>query len=798
MIKNFLLLSARNIKRSRAYFVVSVGSLALGFAALFTIFTDVRQELSFDNFHSKGDRIVRINSHFNENGNSRVTSRTPFPAKPFLQQDFPEIENVARFAEVAQSRSLFNYNGIVNYENIHFADPGFLEIFDFTLLKGDRATALSNPNSVIMTESAARRYFPAGDALGKSVRFQRDTDLTVTGIMKDLPPHSHIQFEILLPVEFQRLRWRIAQNNFYDLEEDWLWNGAWTYILLREGTDREKFAAKIAEFPSDRYPDGKRDKVTYEIQDLAGIHFSQGIGGLPTPSGSLTQTTALSAIAVLIMVIAIINFINLTTARAPARTKEVGLRKTFGAYRYQIVVQFLCETLVVTFFSVIVGLLIADLTMPYYAATTGKHLSFDLLETKLLSLIGASLLVLTLGAGLYPAIFLSRPAPSKALKGIFNKEKNSTYSLRSGLVVFQLIVSTLLVSGIFVIREQLKFIESKDLGFDRSQIITIGNGQTFGAYAVFRERLLGTSGIDDVYRGYIPGQPGWSVSWTIEGKQEHETIPVHMIDENFVSMFGLRVVAGRDYIPGNKADTLSALVNEKMVRDMGWTNEDALGKKLSYIGGNDNKTLIELNIVGVVRNANLESLYKPIQAMVFRQSPWGDIAVKFTGDPVEKINQTEIVYKELAPEWPFEYSFLDEDISTLYSREQQLSKTIQLFSVLAIAISCGGLIALCSFVTRQRMKEIAIRKVLGATAKGIALLLGRYFTSLAVISFLIATPIGLYLSDEWLSSFAFAVKPGLGLFVKSALALALVIVAGIGYHIYNASQENPATTLKSE
>jgi putative ABC transport system permease protein len=797
MILNYLHVGLRNIARHRVYFLVGVASLSIGIVTALFVYAYVANERSFDRFHSKGKNIVRVNSKFTEETIRRVSSRTPFPLKAVLVESFPEVELVARFGAIASSRAILNYNGYISFEDISFADPEFLKVFDFKLVKGDMNHALDHPNSVILTERTASKYFRDDDPIGKTLRYQGRADLTVTGIMQDTPVNSHIRFDVLLPIEFQRIDWRIPQNNFYDSEQDWLWNGSWTYVLLREGADADEFESRIAELPKKYYSDQNRQSYRYEVQRLSDVHFSDKVTAQPTPPSSSAQIAVVALIGILILIIATINFTNLSTAQAPVRSKEVGLRKTFGARKSQIIFQSLSETSLVVLMAMFIGIVVVQAAFPVFSRIVGRELTL-VFDRQLIAWIGVGGAVITILAGLYPAIIISRPNLSRALKGDVAKERYSMFSLRNGLVVFQLTVSIALISGMFIIRDQMDFIRNKDLGFDKSKIVTIRNGNSFDNFGAFKEKLLGVSGIDDVYRGYFPGQAGWTVTWTVEGKVQPVTMPVQMVDDNFVSMFGMRMIAGRDFIRGNRADTAYALINRKMARDMGWSDEEALGRKLSYIGGNDNKTLIERRVVGVVQDANLESLYKPVQAMVFQLSPWGDVAVKINGRIDEMLRIIEQTYKETAPGRPFEYNFLDADINSLYTREEKLARVVQGFGILAIVISCSGLLALCSFVTRQRTKEVAIRKVHGASIFEISILLGRYFLTLGLVSAAIAIPVIYYFSNEWLSTFAFSTRPGVGLGIKTVIALVVLIFAGVSYHIARVSRTNAAVILKSE
>ncbi|MEQ8423801.1 MAG: ABC transporter permease, partial [Cyclobacteriaceae bacterium] len=604
-------------------------------------------------------------------------------------------------------------NDVFSEEGFLFADPEVFSVFDFKLIKGNPRTALLNPESVVISERIAKKYFGDDDPIGKTINYQNEADLQITGVVENVPDNSHINFNFLAPVELQRALWRIPVNNNYDFEEDWKWSGAWLYVLLQENQNFGVFENNIQKI-ADTFmeADGQRD-VTLDIQPLTDIHLHSDLISEFKSNGSLAQVLGFAGVAVLILLIAIFNFINLSTARSAERAKEVGMRKVMGAYKLQLVLQFIGEAIVITLLAVIVAGLLTELFLPLCSELLGTKIEIQYLSLDFILYVVASILLIGVAAGLYPAFFLSRFQPVKTLKGLIEKPTSGNLLLRKALVVFQFSISTFLVVGIIVVKSQLRYVSTKKLGFNKEQILVLSNGNRItGGYDVFKQKVLANAEVHNIYRGYVPGKPGWSNTFDVKDRSEPVSMGLRHVDSNFIEMFGLKLLTGRNFKPDGSDTAQHVFINESAVRTFQWTSEEAIGKIIHYVGGNDNRTEYNLEVVGVINDANFESLHEVVRPQIFINQIWGNIALK--ANPAswpDLISQLEKDWKEVFPEWPFEYSFLNDNFSQLYSREEKLADAITFFTILAICIASMGLMGIVSLTTQQRSKEIGIRKV---------------------------------------------------------------------------------------
>lgn len=809
MISNFLKVAFRNLKASRSYTVINVLGLAIGITGFVVMIAYVQHELSYDRFHKKSDRIVRIVYDYEARGTVTHVAKSAFPLKPMLLEEYPEVEKVVRFFENRQDAATLRYEDKHFTEaKVKFADPEVFEVFDFQLEAGNPATALKEQNSIVITARAAKKYFGEEDPMGKLMKFKEDDDLKVTGILAEVPQNSHIDFDMLMPVELQRQRWmRSGDNNGYDFEQDWRWSGAWLYVLLKTPESSVPFEARLYEKGKDYF--GREDVVEYDYkaQALTDIHLHSQMSGEASVNGNIRQVYGFGIIAVLILVIACINFINLSTARSARRAKEVGLRKVMGAYRSHLIGQFIAESVLITLLAMLVAVFLIEALLPYFNQfmEVELHLSYlqhpELLVAYLVGAMGIGFL-----AGLYPAFYLSRFQPAKTLKGNVAAGGAGNVRLRKVLVTSQFVISNLLIIGILAVQAQLDYLKNKDLGFDKDQVIVLGHGNKLDeAYGLFSDKLKDIPQVVATNRGYVAGTRDWTQSFKVEGValEEAKSIGIKHVGFDFLDMFDMELVLGRNFSRERWKDwKQSILLNEKAVKNFGWTNEEALGKIFSYVGGSDNRTRFECKVVGIVADAHLESLYQPIRPSVFRLGDWGEVSIKFlTGNPEdlrEAIGQVEKVWYEVNPKWPFEYEFLDKTLAAQYQKEERLGQTIQFFTLLAIFIACLGLFGLAAFSVQQRTREIGVRKVLGASMLSILGLVSQGFLWLVGIAFLISVPVGYYFVEQWLQNFAYAVPLEPMLFLLSGLiSLVIAALAVVGQSL-RATTINPIRTLRHE
>ncbi len=809
MLNNYLKIAWRNLAGSKSFTLINVLGLAMGMAGFVVMAAYVQHELSYDRFHTKADRIVRVTYAYQAGGSVNEVAKSAFPLKPMFLEEYPEVEQVVRFYRNTLDASTLKYEDKhFTEDHILFADPEVFQVFDFELETGNAATALTDVNSIVMTAAVARKYFGDENPVGKIVRYKNRDDLKVTGILKEVPANSHLSFDMLVPVELQRQRWIQGNgNNGYDFEQDWNWSGAWQYVLLNSAESVGAFDTRLATEGKDFFGRDKDTEYHYYAQPLTDIHLHSEKAGEVSANGSLNQVYGFGVIAALILLIACINFVNLSTARSTKRAREVGLRKVMGAHRPQLIGQFISEAVLISLMAAVTAVFIVEAMLPFFNRFMDTSLSIPYWEEPLIALslfFGAMLIGFV--AGIYPAFYLSRYRPVNTLKGNAGASGKSNTRLRKVLVTSQFIISNLLIIGILVVQQQLDYIRGKDLGFDKDQIIVLKHGNKLDEdFELFQSKLQPLTSVVASNLGYVAGTRDWTQTFRVEGEplEEAKSMGIKHVSFGFVDMFGLEVVAGRKLSREHWRDWKSSIMlNEAAVKNFNWTNEEALGKTFSYIGGSDNRTRFECKVVGIVANAHLESLYQPIRPSVFKTAEWGDVSIKLNAQTSDQLQSAladvEAVWNELRPDWPFEYEFLDETIEAQYLNEERLGQTIQYFTFLAIFIAALGLFGLASFTVQQRTREIGVRKVLGASVAGILALVGQRFVSLVVISFVISIPLGYYLAHQWLQDFEYRVGVSPSVFLMAGLASLLIAGLAIGGQSLRAATINPVKTLRHE
>jgi putative ABC transport system permease protein len=807
MLFNYLKIAYRNLRKSKVFTAINVFGLAIGISGFVLMMAFVLNEMSFDKFHTKADRIYRLTYTYESNGGTRQIAKVPYPIKPIMLSDYPEVESLVRFYRNSLDVTTVRFEE-KNFteEDILFVDPEVFEIFDFKLEVGNPKTALEQVNSIVMTRAAAFKYFGNEDPMGKIVEYKNGDKLEVTGIMYPIPDNSHIKFDMLVPLELQRQRWmRGGGNNLYDLEQDWKWSGALTYILVKEGASFESFNAKFYDSGKDFFGRDDKTEFTFSGFPLEDIHLYSHMSGEMEINGNVSQVIGFGVIALLILVIACINFINLSTARSAQRAKEVGLRKVMGALKPQLVTQFISESMIISFLATGFGILLVELIMPYFNQFMEKDLSIPYFEHPAVipSIVIGSVLIGLL-SGLYPAYYLSRFQPSQTLKGSIGSDGRGNVRVRRLLVGGQLIISNLLIISILVVQAQLNFLKNKDLGFNKDQVMVLKHGTKIDdVFDLFNARILTVPSVEAANLGYVAGKRAFTQTFKVDGQdiEAGKSMGIKYVSYDFAKMFDLDVVEGRFFSKLMVTDSANAMIlNESAVKQFGWTNEQALGKQFSFIGGSDNKTKFEGKIIGVLKDANFESLYQPIKPSVFKISQWGDISIKLnvsSGNELRAaIEDIEEVWDEIAPTWPFEYSFLDQELEAQYAKEDRLGRTVKYFTLLAIFIACLGLFGLASFTVQQKTKEIGVRKVLGASIYSILLLISKSYLPLIIISFLVATPLGYLLVNRWLQDFEFRITITPSFFVIAGIISMGIAGLAISSQSLKAATSSPTKTMR--
>ncbi|MEJ7646801.1 MAG: ABC transporter permease [Chryseolinea sp.] len=797
MFRNYLLIGIRNLTKHRFYSLINVAGLAIGLAAALLLFTWIFHEVSYDKFHARGKLIYRACMEYSFGGQSSRTAVSPTALLPALQKSFPEVENGVRvYDPTAYNPVIVRRNDKVFQERrFYFADSTFFQIFTFPILHGDSAHALTLPYSVVLTKTTAKRYFGTNDPLGKTIQLNNDKDYIVTGIIDDVPSNSILQFDF------------VASFSSVAASRELTWGSAnyETFVVLNANTDVAALTEKTQDMVQKAFGDEfvqPGDYVKYNFIPLQDIYLRSDMTEL-RPVSSIQYIYIFGGIAVLVLLIACINYVNLATARGAVRAKEVGIRKVVGAARRQLFIQFISESLLITALALIFALIITKLSIPLFNMLVGKNFADALIFSpdSIVIILMVSLFV-ALIAGCYPAIAMTSFKPVLILKGNFKTSGKGIW-LRQSLVVFQFAISVILIVGTLVVSKQLDFIQNKRLGYDRENIVVIPlDSKTEGVYKQLKTEVMRTGDVVHVARAtesptVIAG--GYSIQ--IEGGTNTAgmVVTAMSIDEEFIPALGMELVVGRnfndaDQLRAEQDTTYSFILNESALHELYLTNDKAIGTSVS-LGGRRGK------IVGVVKDFHFAPLQSKITPLVFfnQQSDYNYIFITLKpGNPVTAISRIGQILKILTPHRPFDYTFLDEEYNTLYDNEQRMGKIITTFAVLTVFVACLGLLGLVSFFATQKTKEIGIRKVLGATPTNIVILITKDFTRLVLVAILIGLPLAYWLMSQWLNEFVYRTDVGIMPLV-AASALCIAIAFGTAsYQAMRAAFLDPARTLRSE
>ena len=799
MLKHQLITAFRHILRGKWYSLLNIFGLAAGLACFFLIMLFVKDERKYDKFHEKHSRIYRVIGILDLEGQGEQSSSCPFPVAPALSHDYPHlIEQSVRFFNFQDPQHTLKAGEVkINESRIFMVDSNMFEVFDFPVVKGDRKTMLSQPNSIVMTRAMARKYFGEKEAVGQVVKFDGIRDLQVTGLIEEVPSQSHIHFDAL--VSFSTLRSIMGQQ-----QKNWVWNPNWTYVLLKPGVSPDELEKQFPAFVNKYYPDFLKPQVRHLLQPLEDIHLHSKYSYEIEANGDAGMVKVFAWIGLFILVIACINFMNLSTARSAARAREIGMRKVSGAHRWQLVRQFLIESLLMALIALVISLFLSGLLLPLFNQLSGKQLVFsDFIQPEFLLLIAGAGIFTGLFSGVYPAFYLSAFQPVEVLKGK-RTERGKIFSLRKFLVVFQFSVSVTLMIGTGIAYHQLNYLRSAPLGFNKESVLMVPvrppMAKMFEAFIndVKREpNVLHVATMND-----IVGKHHNTHEYNFKDMQPGKWVyfPSLLVNEDFIKTMDMKLVAGRDFSKEfPRDDTGAVIVNEAMVKHMGWTNTQALGQQFYTPTGHE-------KIVGVVRDFHFESLHTPLGPFVLdmphiKQKPYWTryIAIRVrSGDMLSTVKGIENIWNTHNAEFPFDYFFLDEELHQQYKAQENLARLVAYFSILAIIIACLGLFALASYSAEQRTKEIGIRKVMGAGLMTIANLLSRDFLLLVVIAVVIAWPLSWYALNIWLKNFAFRAPMAWWLFAAAGLAALLIAWLTVIFQALKAARMDPAKSLRHE
>ncbi|MGC4035883.1 MAG: ABC transporter permease [Chitinophagaceae bacterium] len=790
MIKNYLKIAFRNISRHKAFSFINIAGLAIGMVCSIFILLWVQNELSYDRFHKNANTIYRITADAGDF--DAAVNCASMPAE--LKQKMPVVKNFVRLSHY--NTTVFEV-GTRKFEEklVFYADSTLLQQFSFPLVQGNAGTALMQPDAVLLTEDMAKKYFGSTDVLGKILKKDNQKNVVVTGVLKNIPTNSHLQFDFIMPLS-------AVANDWDDLKR-----GAWdnfnfySYIQLDESFKATPAAiAGLNNQINKIYKEHVAEsiiKIDFHLQPLTAIHLHSNYQVDLPGHGNIQYVRIFFVVALFILAVACINFMNLSTARSARRAKEVGLRKVVGADRKQLIGQFLGESILISFLALLIAVGLVWLLLPAFNSLAGKTLSISFLDGKIIAILLSIALATGLISGSYPALFLSGFRPVKVLKGNM-KTMGGNLFFRNGLVVVQFIVSIVLLAGTAVVFKQLNFIKSMNLGFERSNLLYMPmSGELWGKQQAFRSELkqnpLTTDFtiMNDLPTNLETGTV--DVKWEGKDPKSQVVFPTLQVSESFFNVFQMKMASGRAFSEDFKADSSNYILNEKAAQIMGYTAATAIGKPLSVW---NTKGMI----VGVVKNFNYKPIQTAIEPMVLMLNKWGGTAIVRTqpGKTEATISALQKIGKDLNPAYPFSYGFLDQDLANLYKGEQQMGKLFNIFAILAIFISCLGLYGLSAFMAEQRTKEIGVRKVLGASIFNVVYLLSTGFTKLILIAVVIAIPLAWFAINSWLKSFAYRVNADWIVFLVASLAAIAIAWITVSYESIKAAVANPVKSLRTE
>jgi len=795
MIKNYLLLAIKHLKKQKIFSVINILGLTVGITCCLMIFLFIMNELSYDNFHKNGKNIYRVMRVGNNNGERREIPYLSPPYGPALVNDYPDA--IQRQVRIMRDNDLISYNNIsFNETNIYLTDKNFFSFFDFHLVKGDTATVLKDPNSIVLTETAAKKYFGNDDPIGKTLEFNKQQQLKVTGIAADVPLNSHLQFDMVVPLEL----FRPMQPEWFT---QWPNNGLFTYVQLNPAVDPKQLSEQFPSF-MDKYMGENFARSGFKmglvIKPLADIYFATDALDGSVKHGNQKMVYIFMSIAILILLIACINFINLATARATDRAKEVGLRKVLGAVRKQLVSQFMMESILFATVASILSFGLVQILMPAYTNLLGYQLPSFLNDTRVYGFIIAVIIIVGLLAGSYPAFLLSSFTPIESLKGKLKTGLKGVF-FRKALVVFQFGISVLLIVSVIVIMSQMNYLRNTDLGFNKEQsmIVRFDNLSISAKKKQFKNELLSIPAINSV--SLMSGEPGGfhdGYSFESEAKPDEKMLfSTEFTDHDFVKTLGLKIIAGRDLSESFITDSAQAvLINRNAATKLGYTPEQAIGKWIKNIS----RDSLRRTIVGVVEDYHYVSLKDPIGPLVI--SPGRDkrlALIKLKTDQLQStIASIKKVYAAAAVDYPFEYKFLDEQFDRHYKTETKQQAVLGIFSAVAIFIACLGLFGLASYTAIKRTKEIGVRKVLGSSIRNICFLLSKDLLRPVLLGTLLATPVGYYAMNKWLQSFAYRIDLQWWMFGVAVFTAVVIALLTVGSQAIKAALANPIKSLRTE
>jgi len=791
MIKNYLTVAIRNIARNKTFSAINILGLAIGMACCILILLYVQDELSYDRHHEHADRIYRLAEEAHIAGQTRRIAITSFPMGPALVQDYPTVVDAVRFYKNDEKTPVANQQNQFYERGVLFTETSIFQVFDFPLIQGDPRTALQEPHSIVLTEEMARKYFGDQDPMGQTLSVDSKT-FKITGILENHTHNTHLQFNFLV----SSMR-----------HSDWIDHSYYTYLLLQDAHAADELETELPNF-IERYMGEqlKASGIQFKpfLQPLTDIHLHSHLEFEISPNGDIRYVYLFLVIALFVLVLACINFMNLSTARSATRSKEVGMRKVVGANRSQLIRQFMGESILLALLALLFAVVLVELSLPAFNAFTQRELVLDYAGNwhVVLALLSVALFAGLL-SGIYPALFLSAFQPVEVLKSVMNRGLKTSYS-RKTLVVFQFVISIILIIGTVVVYHQSDYIKNKKLGFNKEQVIVIPIDRQL--VKRYKSAVSAQAAVLNV-----------SASSTVPGREIAAHLfrpsldPVHKdallinvmyVDHEFIPTYGIEVLEGRAFSEDIGSDRNGAFIlNEAALRKLGWTSYTNRKLERVYPEGNILNVEIQGDVVGVVKDFHYQSLHHEIEPLVLMMGgSWIEyLSIRIRSDDIAAtLNFLKTQWLEVVSNRPFDYFFLDDDYDKLYRTEEQIGTLFGLFSILAIFVASLGLFGLASFTAQLRIKEIGIRKVLGASVSNLVLMLSKEFVLLVGIANLIAWPIAYYAMNRWLQDFAYRIDLEIWAFVLSGVLALLIALTTVSYQAWKVARTNPVDALRYE
>ncbi|MBS1545526.1 MAG: ABC transporter permease [Bacteroidetes bacterium] len=803
MIKNYLKVALRNILKQKFFSVINLSGLVIGMTCCLLIFIYVADELSYDKFHKGYEDIYRVALHGKIAGQEITTTTTCIPLGPAMKAEIPGVEEYVRVMPVGYSTGVaFRYEQKSFTENnIFYSDSNFFQFFTFKLVQGDPAKVLKDPNSIVLTEAMAKKYFGDEDPIGKTLVIGVDKKaIKVTGVAAPAPSNSHFHYNAVIS-------YITVEKEYF---QGWTGNSIQTYFRKTSATEtasiNKKLEDMVEKYVGKELQEGlgvsletfrKQGGIySYYVYPMADSHLYAGLGDDLEPNGDIRYVYIFAGVGAFILLLACINFMNLSTARSAGRAKEVGLRKTLGSLRTQMMAQFLSESFIYSFAAVIISVGLGFLALPYFNLLTAKTLDFSALISPWFVIATVGLIILVgLISGSYPAFYLTSFSPIEVLRGKVRAGMKSK-GVRSSLVVFQFAISTFLIIATMVVYQQLTYMQSRDLGLDKNGVVTITGmrrlGTNMSAFKTSADNIAGVAS-SSFTNNRFPGMDNTTVVRE-KGKESDHLVGLYYADWDHLDVMKIQMKEGRFFSREFKSDTLAAVINEAAVHEYGLTNP--IGTELVDFNGEKPTTV---KVVGVLKDFNFETLKREVRPVVMRLTNEGRfLSIRYNGDADAVVKDLENLWKTMAPGEPFEYQFLDQSFDSLFRSEMRLRDIFTLFSGLAIFIACMGLFALAAFSTEQRTKEIGVRKAMGASAYSLTVLLSTEFTRLVLIAIVPAVALGWFVANWWLKDFAFRTELSPLIFVGSAAIAILIAWLTISFQSVKAAATNPVKSLRYE